>query len=166
MIISILASTSQGGIGNRGTLPWPKHSEDLQWFKKHTEGHIVVMGRKTWEDPLMPKPLVNRKNFVVSSKILNPEHRHLAVWMRGNPAENIKELQKNNPEKNIFIIGGKTLYEACIPISERILLSRIKGNYFADTRINLDKILLDFRIKGVRPGNEATYEIWDRVWSV
>ena len=54
MICSILASTNLGGIGNRGTLPWPKHPQDMIWFKEHTENQIVVMGRNTWDDPKMP----------------------------------------------------------------------------------------------------------------
>ena len=159
MICSILASTSQGGIGNRGTLPWPKHSEDLKWFKEHTDGHIVVMGRKTWDDPKMPKPLPNRVNVVVSNNTIN---NYQVRRVHGNIVDQVLELQRQFPNKDIYIIGGKSIYEECESIVDRIYLTRMKGNYWCDTRINLDRYLAPFRIKTVKPGTECTYEIWDR----
>lgn len=161
MIISILASTNTGGIGNKGTLPWPKHSEDLKWFKKHTENQIVVMGRNTWEDPFMPKPLPNRTNYIVGSYV-NPKYLHAVKWIPSNPVDNILEIQKNNPTKNVYVIGGKQLYESTEKIVERVYLTRIKGNYWTDTRIHLESFLACFQIKTVKPGQDCTYETWDR----
>jgi dihydrofolate reductase len=163
MICSILASTSLGGIGNRGTLPWPKHKEDLAWFKEHTTNEIVVMGRNTWEDPLMPKPLPNRTNYVVSSRHVAKQYQHQVRWIPSNPVDSILQIQKDNPTKDVYIIGGCQLYEATEPIVERVFLTRMKGNYWCDTRINLDRYLSCFCIKSVRPGTNCTYEIWDRV---
>jgi len=160
MICSILAATPFGGIGNRGTLPWPKQPEDLRWFRQHTLGHVVVMGRKTWDDPLMPKPLADRVNCVASSK---PLKSFYARRLNGDILEEVSALEKDFPNKNIFIIGGKSIYESTEKLVQRVYLTRIKGNYFADTRIDLDRYLACFRIKTVRPGQECTYEIWDRV---
>jgi hypothetical protein len=39
----------------------------------------------------------------------------------------------------------------------------MKGAWFADTRIDLERYLACFRISGVRPGNNCTYETWNRV---
>lgn len=163
MISMILASTSTGGIGNRGTLPWPKHRQDLAWFKQHTENQIVVMGRNTWEDPAMPKPLPNRINYIVSSSHVNPKYQHLVKWMPGNVVENINQIQKNHPGKHVYVIGGKQLYESCESIIERVYLTRMKGNWWCDTRINLDRILACFQISSVTPGENCTYETWKRV---
>lgn len=163
MICSILAATNLGGIGNRGTLPWPKHKEDLAWFKEHTTNEIVVMGRKTWEDPQMPKPLPNRINYVVSSHHVDKEYQHLVRWIPDDAVGNIKAIQTQHLNQDVFIIGGQQLYEATEPIIERVYLTRMKGAWFTDTRIDLEKYLRCFRIKTVRPGNNCTYEIWDRV---
>jgi dihydrofolate reductase len=163
MICSILAATNLGGIGNRGTLPWPKHRQDLEWFKEHTTDQIVVMGRNTWEDPLMPKPLPNRINYVVGSHHVAKEYQHLVRWIPSNAVDNIKQIQKENPTKDVFIIGGRQLYEATESIVERVYLTRMKGAWFADTRIELERYLACFRIYGVRPGNNCTYETWNRV---
>ena len=163
MICSILASTNLGGIGNRGTLPWPKHTQDMIWFKEHTENQIVVMGRNTWDDPKMPKPLPNRVNYVVSSRHVDKEYQHLVRWAPGDAVNNVKQIQKQNPKQDVFIIGGKQLYDATESIVERVYLTRMKGAWFADTRIDLERYLTCFRISGVRPGNNCTYEIWNRV---
>ena len=160
MICSILAATNMGGIGNRGTLPWPKHKEDLTWFKEHTTNHVVVMGRKTWDDPLMPKPLPNRINCVFSNNSLNTFD---ARRLHGDVQAEVKTLQAQFPNRNVFVIGGRELYEATDPIIERVYLTRMKGAWFTDTRIDLERYLACFRIKTVRPGNNCTYEIWDRV---
>lgn len=163
MIAAILASTNAGGIGYNGTLPWPKHREDLQWFREHTTNNIVVMGRKTWNDPMMPKPLPNRVNYVVSSQHVAIEHRKFVTWIPGNPAENILNIEKKHPDKTIFVIGGKKLYEACMPVVQRVYLTRIKGNYWTDTRVNLDRMLSNFRLYSVTPSEHCTFEIWDRI---
>jgi dihydrofolate reductase len=94
MICSILAATNLGGIGNRGTLPWPKHTQDMIWFKEHTENQIVVMGRNTWDDPKMPKPLPNRINYVVSGRHVDKEYQHLVRWIPSDAVDNIKSIQK------------------------------------------------------------------------
>lgn len=160
MIASILASTNTGGIGNRGTLPWPKHKEDLAWFKRHTTDQIVVMGRNTWDDPMMPKPLPNRVNCIVSNRLVpNYQIRRL----HGDVTAEIKTLATQFPTKNVFIIGGQSLYEATNDLVERVYLTRMKGNYWCDTRINLERYLNCFQIKTVIPGENCTYEIWDRV---
>ena len=159
MIKAILAATSLGGIGNRGTLPWPKHSEDLKWFKQYTDGHIVVMGRNTWDDPKLPKPLPNRVNVVVSN---NPILGYQVRRVSGDIAEQVLELQRQFPTKDVYVIGGKQVYEACQDIVEEIILTRMKGNYWCDTRLNLDRWLATYRIYSVKPGENCTYEVWRR----
>ena len=77
--------------------------------------------------------------------------------------DNIKQIQKENPKNNVFIVGGKQLYETTEPIVERVYLTRMKGAWFTDTRIDLERYLACFRIYGVRPGKDCTYEIWNRV---
>lgn len=163
MIAAILASTPWGGIGNNGTLPWPKHSEDLAWFKSLTTGHIVVMGRNTWDDPKMPKPLPDRINYVVSSRVLEAKYRGQVNWIAGNLVENMKSIRSVYRDKNIFIIGGKQVYESTIDLSDRIYWTRIKTNYRAETRLSMDQIFSGFRCMSVKPGQDCTYEVWDRI---
>lgn len=168
MIAAILASTNSGGIGRKGTLPWAKNSEDLKWFKEQTTNNIVVMGRKTWNDPLMPKPLPNRINCVVSSEPVEQKYRQDVQWLRGNPIDHIQYLAKKYPDKTVFVIGGKQLYETCQDIVDRVYLTRVLDEHKVDTKVNLERMLDCFRIKTVRPGinSYCTYEIWDRQFNI
>lgn len=50
-------------IGAGNTIPWHL-PEDFKWFKATTMGHVVVMGRKTFES--LGKPLPNRKNLILT----------------------------------------------------------------------------------------------------
>jgi dihydrofolate reductase len=160
MISAILASTASGGIGNKGTLPWPKHSEDLQYFKNITNNQVVVMGRKTWDDPLMPNPLPDRINCVFTHTPLKDPLS--ARKLTGNVVEELTLLAQQFHSKEIIVIGGKSLFEAAEPIIEKIYWTRMKGDYWADTRVNLETWLTTFRIKKVRPGDNCTYEVWEK----
>ena len=50
-------------IGKNNKLPW-HIPEDLKHFKDVTNGHPVIMGRKTYES--IGRPLPNRTNIVVT----------------------------------------------------------------------------------------------------
>jgi dihydrofolate reductase len=63
--ISIIVAVARNwAIGMNNQLLW-HIPEDFKWFKKHTSGHPVIMGRRTWES-LPLKPLPGRKNIVIT----------------------------------------------------------------------------------------------------
>jgi dihydrofolate reductase len=153
MIHGIFAADAQGGIGFDGSLPWPHNKEDFKYFKDLTEGHVVVMGRKTWDDPKMPKPLPNRINYVVTHRPVGmPSVRTLA----GDVVPKIQELQDIHVGKHIFVIGGKDLIESAANTFDKLYLTHIKGNYRSDTRIHLDRMLLSFRAISARPSEDRS----------
>ena len=113
----IVAYCNKYGIGNKNTIPW-KLKDDLKHFKNITTNgvgkNIVIMGRNTWESiPETFKPLINRHNFVLSSKKeFNDSDK---VDFISSTFENMikyieceKELFSNS---KIFIIGGEMLYK-------------------------------------------------------
>ena len=113
----IVAYCNKYGIGNKNTIPW-KLKDDLKHFKNITTNgvgkNIVIMGRNTWESiPETFKPLINRYNFVLSSKKeFNDSDK---VDFISSTFENMikyieceKELFSNS---KIFIIGGEMLYK-------------------------------------------------------
>ena len=57
MIKAIMAVDDKGGISKGSSMPWPKNLNDLKWFKKNTENHIVVMGSKLGKIHLCPHHL-------------------------------------------------------------------------------------------------------------
>ena len=68
MIKAIMAVDEDGGVSKSGSMPWPRNSNDLKWFKKYTLNNVVIMGRLTWVDPCMPSPLKNRINVLITNQ--------------------------------------------------------------------------------------------------
>lgn len=153
MINCIFASDGQGNLGFNGTLPWPHNAEDMARFKELTHGHIVVMGRKTWDDPKMPKPLSGRTNFVFSNK---PVGVPGVITLKGDVVSELQRVEVAYPNKQIFVIGGKAIIEASSIICDYLYLTHMKGNFRSDTRIHLDKYLGGFRAMTAEPSEDRS----------
>lgn len=152
MICTIFATDQMGTFGNRGTLPWPVDSEDMAWFREHTLNQIVIMGRRTWNDPKMRKPLPDRVNCVVSSK---PITGYLTVRrLHGDYKKQIQELQILFPTKNIFILGGPDLIMDCKDLIDCAYVTHRKGAAFSDVRIDLRAFMVGMRIISSRPSTD------------
>lgn len=160
MITAIFAVDADGGLGKAGTMPWPKNSEDLRWFKQHTFGHIVVMGGNTWRDPLMPKPLPGRINAVVTSQPIDTDS---VIVYNNNYKEHLLELQSQHPDKNVYIIGGANLFRDTQDMTERVLLTRFTGSYDCDVVMDLNSYLDGFVLKEQTLKESGLYQIWQRV---
>ena len=146
---AIFAIDAQGGIGRNGTLPWPKNKQDLAWFRQHTVGQTVVMGRGTWDDPAFPKPLPNRTNIVITSGLID---------LLGVTVVN----SINTVPDNAIVIGGAGLIQSVIQQIDTIYLTRFPNDYDCDVRLNIDKILEEFTIIHGSVGSNITFEIWKR----
>lgn len=133
-IIAIAAVSDNGIIGVNGRLPWSPISEDMKRFRELTTGHIVVMGRYTWNS-LPIKPLPNRRNVVLSTtnSYLPSSKRNVAVVFYDLDsaityskmyARNAKKYNKNI-NKNVFIIGGERLYQEALQHCDEVYLTRV-----------------------------------------
>lgn len=152
MIASIFSVDQTGGVGNRGTLPWKHHPEDMAWFKELTTNGIVIMGRKTWDDPKMPKPLSQRTCVVATNHAIDSHYRIKTI--SGDLPEKIKTIQSVNPGKTIWIIGGVSLLLQCKDITDFAYITHRKGSFFSDTRIDLARYMAGMRITSSRPSTD------------
>lgn len=101
----IYARDVDGLIGINDKIPW-KLSADLKRFKEITSGHIVMMGRKTYDS--IGHPLVNRVNVVITSKNDLVETEELITCK--DPVDFIKRYKDQKYSiKKLFIIGGQDL---------------------------------------------------------
>lgn len=123
-LIAIVAMTPDRIIGNAGKLPWHLPA-DLDFFKRTTTGHPIVMGRKTYES--IGRPLPKRRNIVLSR---DPEWSAKGVDVIHGPA-NLINLSGIHGE--VFIIGGAEIYAAFMPVLDEILVSHIFEAYDGDT---------------------------------
>ena len=116
---AIVAMSLNRAIGKDNKLPWHL-PEDLKWFKKLTTGHVIIMGRKTWES--IGKPLPNRETVVVSRTDV-PGIRTV---------RNLGEIDPNADAREYFIIGGAHLFAEGLPLCSDIFLTLIKREVEGD----------------------------------
>ena len=114
--IKAIAAVSQNGvIGKNGDLPWRIPGE-LKWFKKITMGHIMVMGRKTWDS--LPGILPGRENWVLSSTL--KETSGIKIFSSFESALN------EAGSRTIFIIGGGQIYSSLLPQCNELYITEVQ----------------------------------------
>lgn len=125
MIVSLVAAMSENRvIGRNGGLPWhlPK---DLQYFKKLTVDHTVIMGRKTFDE--VKRPLANRRNVVITR---SPDFHPPGVTVVPTLAE---ALALGATEAEVFVIGGGEIYRLALPRADRLYLTVVHAQVEGDT---------------------------------
>ena len=120
-MIAIAAMSPDRVIGADGKIPW-HIPEDLKFFKRTTLGHVIVMGRKTFES--LGKPLPGRENWVVS-RAANFE----GVRMFRDPSE----IATPGDGREVFVIGGAELYAALLPRCSELLITHVDRRVDGDT---------------------------------
>lgn len=115
-LISVASVGLNNELGRDGDLCW-HISEDLRHFKELTMGGAVIMGRKTWES-LPKKPLPGRLNIVVTGR---PEFNEPGALRAGS----LEEALSMADDREIFIIGGESIYRQAMPFVDRLELTRI-----------------------------------------
>lgn len=94
--------------------------EDLKHFKALTMGKPVVMGRNTWES-LPKRPLPGRLNIVVTRS-----EDYVAPGAEiARSLESAMEMAAK--EGDYFVIGGGQLYDAAMPMADRLELTEIES---------------------------------------
>ena len=112
---AIVAVSQDGVIGRNGDLPW-RLSGDLQWFKKITMGHTILMGRKTWDS--LPKALPGRENWVLSRGDQRSEGMRLFT--------SLKDVAEHLPDKQtLFVIGGGEVYRQALPLCHELYITEV-----------------------------------------
>ena len=122
-IILIAAACENNVLGKDNQLIW-HISEDLKRFKRLTEGHSIIMGRKTFES--MPRALPKRKNIILTRNE-NYEAENAFI------AHTIKEaLDLTGDDPTPFIIGGGEIYSLFLSFADSIELTRVHKNFEGD----------------------------------
>jgi len=162
MIKAIMAVDDKGGISKNGSMPWPKNSADLKWFKKNTLNSIVVMGRLTWDDPFMPTPLKDRINILATNQNKSI-YKGADQLISGDIIKKIFELDQIYKDKDIYIIGGSKILEQTFELIEEFYLTRIYGDFDCDKYIDLQKIKAFMKmIKKIENDKTCHFEIWKK----
>lgn len=109
---------------------------DMKLFRSETIGKVIVMGRKTLESFPQSKPLPSRTN-VVLTKDRNYKVKDAVVV---HSVEECLEFLKKYSDKDIFVIGGDSIYRQFLDYIDTVHVTKIDYEYQADTYFpNLDK---------------------------
>lgn len=149
----IVAIASNYAIGKDNDLLW-HISKDLKRFKALTEGHYIVMGKKTYYS-LPFRPLKNRTNMVIT----DVEGEQIDGCKMAYSIEDA--IGKMDAEKENFIIGGGSIYKQFLPIADKLYLTRVHKAYDGDTffpefSLNEWKMIEEINVDD-DPQNEFSY---------
>ena len=126
MLSIIVAKGKNNIIGKENKLVWSLPA-DMKRFRELTTGHVIIMGRKTFES--LGKILPNRKHVVFTQ---NPEFKvdyenlHIVHSML-----EIKEYIDNDEEN--FVIGGAMIYSLLMPHVTKMYVTEINKDFEGDT---------------------------------
>lgn len=117
-VINIIVCTDQNGLFSYNGKSITPPKGDLKRFRQITHGHVVIMGRFTWES-LPVKPLSDRINIVIT-KSKDQSNDYKEIYDCESLIESLVLSQETWPDKHIFIIGGQQLYNEALPLADRI----------------------------------------------
>jgi dihydrofolate reductase len=120
---AIVAMSLNRVIGRENRLPW-HIPEELRWFKQMTTGHVIIMGRNTWES--IGRPLPNRETIVVTRTEI-PNIRTV---------RSLREIDPSADGRDYFIIGGAQLFREALPLCSDVYLTvvqrKVEGDVFLE----------------------------------
>lgn len=123
MITIIAAIARNNALGKNNKLIWHLPA-DLKRFKNITNGHHIIMGRKTFES--LGKPLPNRTTIIITRN-KNYKVKDCIV------VNSLKEaLEKANADENPYILGGAEIYKQAMNLADQLDVTLIHQEFQAD----------------------------------
>ena len=130
----IVAADNNWGIGRDNGL-LASLPADMKYFKEHTLGKVVVMGRKTLESLPGGRGLPGRTNYVISA---NPDFTAERCKVVHSEYELFDEIEEYDPD-DVFLIGGASLYNRFYRYCDKLYITRMDADLNADAFIiNVD----------------------------
>ena len=144
-VIAIAAVARNGVIGNSRDIPWSL-PEDWRRFKRVTTGHVLVMGRTTYDG--IGRPLPGRTSVVVTR---NPDWAPggdpepiAPGWWRFGPDtvvarvagidEALATAREVAPHGICWVAGGGEVYRAAMPYLTALDITEVPLEPEGDTR--------------------------------
>ncbi|MCQ2544356.1 MAG: dihydrofolate reductase [Lachnospiraceae bacterium] len=133
-MILIACVDSKWGIGYKNEL-LVRIPSDQKFFRTTTTGNVCIMGRKTLESFPGQKPLKDRVNIVLTKSDMTSKGEEIIV----NSIDECLEEIKKYPDKDIYVIGGQSIYEQFLPYCDKAYITKVDREFCADAFFpNLD----------------------------
>lgn len=122
--------------------------EDMRWFKSHTVGKTVLLGRKTLESFPGGRPLPERRHIVLTRGELPPHPQVI-------PCATVEQALALAEGKEVWVIGGEQIYSAFLPHCDEAYITKVDALCKADRHLpNLDA-LPDWYLAQATPWQES-----------
>ncbi len=156
MISLIVAIGKNNVIGKGNKLPW-HYQEDMAYFKEKTMNHTVIMGEMTFKSIIsyLNKPLKGRKSVIATLS----DYEYEGVERTNDIITYLNNYPK---EEEIFIIGGKIIYDLTLDIVDRLYITHINKDFEGDVffkEIDYSK----FNKISEKVSGDLTFSIYERI---
>lgn len=124
MINIIVACDRNKLIGHKGKLPW-KIEKDWNYFLNKTKDGILIMGRVCFED---------FESYAASREVIVLSKAHSGSFKNAHRCYSLIEALRlaRKSKKEIWICGGKKVYQEAMPIADRLYITLIDSNFEGD----------------------------------
>lgn len=126
MLISLIAAASENNVlGKDQDMVWHL-PDDFKFFKGQTEGHHIIMGRKTFS--YFDRPLPNRTSIVITRN----ENYTANGAIITHTIDSAIEIARQAGEEEAFVIGGGEIYSQTLDKADYIYLTRVHARLEGD----------------------------------
>ncbi len=156
-MVNLIVAIGKGnviGIGNK--LPW-HYKEDMKYFKDTTMNKTVIMGEMTFKSIIgyLNKPLTGRKSVIATLS----DYEYKGV----EKTNDIISYLNNYPiDEEIFIIGGKIIYDLTLDIADKLYITHIDKEFDGDVFFR-DIDYSKYKKISEKISGELNFSIYERV---
>lgn len=171
----IVAVDEEGGFAKEGKIPWSV-PEDMKHFKKITNKHPCIMGRRTYEDMLKMRKerdkKAKRKNKLIGEILpgrkaivltTDKDYKAPGATVASGLTPAIQELKEG---EEVFVLGGYRLFIEALNWADKIYMSVIKGRFDCDRFFPLQLLNKHYRIADGEKTDNAYFVTYRRVGKV
>jgi dihydrofolate reductase len=131
MTVTIVAAVARNGvIGAAGSIPWKLPGEQAR-FKAITMGHVLVMGRATFES--IGRPLPGRTTVVVTRQVGWQPEGGMPEGLLIAPDVEAALASAADVDSEVFVAGGAAVYAEALPTTDRLLITWVDAAPDGDT---------------------------------
>ncbi|AUX09571.1 dihydrofolate reductase [Halalkaliarchaeum desulfuricum] len=127
-LVSVAAVAENGVIGRDGELPWPSIPADKRQYRERISDGPVILGRVTFES--MRDDLPGTAQIVLSR---SRREFDVETAYHASDVDDAVAIAESLGADRAYVIGGGGIYDLFQPAVDRMVLSRISGEYEGDT---------------------------------
>ncbi len=135
LVSIIVAMDEKGGIGKNNRIPWHIR-KDLIRLRDMTKGRLVILGRTSYESMAGYYDKSGRPMPAGQYIVITHDENFKSARNNTFAATSIESAlghAKENGEKEVFVIGGETIFKQFLPFAKKIYMTVVKGNFGCDT---------------------------------